>query len=376
MSKKQDLAMQKEIDDIVKRKSEIEESRIDRSQTSLLSVAQYKLDTDKSFYDNMQNFIDYNFDKNKFKDKIMVNSGVVVYEDRTHKTEIVFEGNFEPIELYNFNAQTEKIKDVLEEHLVTQYLETQNPTLFIDLKTLSKEVGIRVDNLRQKIQTVVRSLETIRISYTTKGRLKNTFTDFASIRFISSSEYHIETDLLEINFDNKYAYNLATHKFFQLPKKYRQINDNSFPYAYPLAKYVFELIRHNRTKIQFKSLYEQIQKIPRIEKIKEQRGSPTAKIYEPVQRHFNELNKKGDFTISFADEDFLIQGRANKNIDFDKMLETDVIITWHNKPDYTNTLKKKERLQKRIEEQRNRQIANAIAKGQLNKHNNTILIDK
>lgn len=338
----------------------ITEERIDRKKTSLISLSQYKLDTDKSLYDNMQGYMDENFNREKYKGKNQINSGLVVYEDRTHKTEIVFEGNFEALGNYNFNAQTEKIKDTLEEHLVTQYIDVQNPTIFISIKKLAEETGVRAPDLRKRIVYILESLETIRLSYKAKGKLKQVYTDFESIRIISSSCYHEESDLIEVNFDNKYAYMLATHKFFQLPKKYRQISDNSFQYAYPLGKYIFELCRHNNNKITFKSLYERIKKIPRIEEIKKQRGSPTQKIYEPIIKHFNELNKCGDFTISFENEDFLLTNNAKKNIDFDKMLETNIIIKWHNKPNYektqNETMKKK---REKIIKERQQLYANA-----------------
>ena len=338
----------------------ITEERIDRKKTSLISLSQYKLDTDKSLYDNMQGYMDENFNREKYKGKNQINSGLVVYEDRTHKTEIVFEGNFEALGNYNFNAQTEKIKDTLEEHLVTQYIDVQNPTIFISIKKLAEETGVRAPDLRKRIVYILESLETIRLSYKAKGKLKQVYTDFESIRIISSSCYHEESDLIEVNFDNKYAYMLATHKFFQLPKKYRQISDNSFQYAYPMGKYIFELCRHNNNKITFKSLYERIKKIPRIEEIKKQRGSPTQKIYEPLIKHFNELNKCGDFTISFENEDFLLTNNTKKNIDFDKMLETNIIIKWHNKPNYEkaqNEAMKKKR--EKIIKERQQLYANA-----------------
>ena len=346
--------------DIKEKQVEVEQ-RINRKETSLIPLAQYKLDTDKSLYDNMQGYIDENFDKEKYKGKSQINSGLVVYEDRTHRTEVIFEGNFEVIGNYNYNAQTEKIKDTLEEFLVTQYLETQNPTLIISLKKLADEINVRASDLRKRIVYVMDSLETIRISYKTKGKLKNVYTDFESIRIISSSKYHESTDLLEVNFDNKYAYNLAVHKFFQLPKKYRQISDNSFQYAYPLAKYVFELCRHNKHKITFKSLYEQNKKIPRIEDIKKQRGSPTQRIYEPLIKHFNELNEKEDFTINFENEDFMLSD-TKKNIDFDKMLETNIIIKWKNKPNYESIDKTKKKYQEKIINERAKMIAKAMQK--------------
>ena len=318
------------------------EQRINRKETSLIPIAQYKLDTDRSLYENLndainQGFIDTDFNKDKYKGKSQITSGLVVYEDRNHRTEVIFEGNFEVIGSYNFSAQTEKIKDTLEECLVTQYLDTQNPTIVISIKKLADEINVRPSDLRKRIVYIMDSLQTIRISYKTKGKLKkNTFfTDFASMRIISSSEYHTDTDLLEVNFDNKYAYNLASHNFFQLPKKYRKISDNSFQYAYPLSKYVFELCRHNNNKITFRTLYGQIKKIPRIEEIKKQRGSPTQKIYEPLIKHFHELNNIGDFSISFENEDFMLLD-AKRNIDFDKMLDTNIIIKWKNKPNYDN----------------------------------------
>lgn len=336
--------------------------RIDRKQISLISQAQYKLDTDKSLYDHLQGFLDSNFDREKYKDRAEITSGRVLYKDRTHETEIVFEGNFEVAGSYNFNAQTEKIKDALEEALVTQYQETQSPTIFISIKKLAEEINVRPTDLRKRIVYILESLQTIRISYKTKDKLKKAFTDFASLRIISSYEYHKETDLLEVNFDNKYSYNLATHKFFQLPKKYRQINDNNYQYAYPLAKYIFELCKHDRHKITFKSLYDQIKKIPRIEDLRKSRQSPTQKIYEPLMKHFKELNTKEDFSIAFENEDFLIQNNNKKNIDFDKMLNTNIIITWKNKPNYEIKDNKKTRQQQKIISSRNKQIEKAMRK--------------
>ena len=349
--------------EIVVKDTEIKE-RIDRKAMSLVPMAQYKLDTDRSLYENLkdvfeQGFIDADFDKEKYKGKSQINSGLVVYEDKTHRTEIIFEGSFEVIGNYIYNAQTEKIKDALEEYLITQYQETQNPTIFIKLKDLAKEINVQPFNLRKRIVYIMESLQTLRISYKAKGKLKNVYTDFASTRIISSSEYHESTDLLEVNFDNRYAFNLATHKFFQLPKKYRQISDNAFQYAYPLSKYIFELCRQKRYKIKFKTLYDQIKKIPRIEDIRKTHQSPTQKIYEPLIKHFNELNAKEDFTINFENEDFMLID-AKKNIDFDKMLETNIIITWKNKPDYTNLDTTKKKYQEKIINERAKLIAKAM----------------
>lgn len=335
------------------------EKRIDRKTTSLIPMAQYKLDTDKSLYDNMQSFLDHNFDTKKYIGKSQISSGKVIYEDRTHKTEIIFEGGFEVLGDYNYNAQTEKIKDTLEEYLITQYLETQNPTIFITIRDLASEINVRASDLRKRIFYIMESLKTIRLSYRTKGKLKNVYTDFADIRIISSSEYHEDTDLLEVNFDNKYAYNISSHKFFQLPKKYRQINDNTYQYAYPMAKYIFELCRQNKNKVTFKSFYEQIKKIPRIEEIKKYRGSPTQKIYEPFIKHCNILSSQNDFKISFENENFLTTSDAKKNIDFDKMLATNIVIIWKNKPNYDNLEKSKRTYQNRIIKDRIDQIEKA-----------------
>lgn len=371
ITRQEEAKKQKQFNE-AKNKQEQELKRIDRKETSLISQAQYKLDTDKSLYDNVQGFIDFNFDKDKFKNKTQINSGKIIYEDRTHRTEVIFEGDFEVIGNYNRNAQTEKVKDVLEEYLVTQYLETQNPTVIINIKQLANEIKKTASDVRKKIPYIIESLQAIRISYTTKGRLKNVYTDFASIRMISSSEYHKDTDILEVNFDNKYAFNLSTHKFFQLPKKYRQISDNSFPYAYPLAKYIFELARQNKTIITFRSIYEQIKSIPRIEKIKEQRGSPTQRIYEPLINCFNELGKQEDFTIEFEEEKSFMEVTTKKgtisttkNIDFDKMLEAKIIINWKNKPNYDNINKTKKMYQQKIINERAKQIAKATIKKEI-----------
>lgn len=339
------------------------DARIDRNTTSLITEAQYKLDTDKSLYDNMQVFLDQNFDTKKYNGKSQITSGSVIYEDRNHRTEVIFEGHFEDIGNYSYNSQTEKIKDTLEEYLITQYLETQSPTIFITIKDLAKEINVRASDLRKRIYYIIESLKTIRLSYKTKGKLKNVYTDFADIRIISSSEYHEETDLLEVNFDNKYAYNIASHKFFQLPKKYRQINDNTYQYAYPLAKYIFGLCRRGRNTITFKSLYEQIKKIPRIEEIRKHRASPTQKIYEPLIKHFIELNTKNDFEISFENEkEFLTASDTKKNIDFDKMLNAKIIIKWKNKPNYDKLEQSKKQYQNKIIRNRQKQIEKATRK--------------
>jgi len=349
-------------------KNELE--RIDRTQTSLISQAQFKTDTDSSIYANMQSFLDQSFlDKEKYKGKQQIQSGVVVYENRTHKTEVVFEGNFEVLGNYSYTAQTEKIKDALEEILVTQYLETQRPTIFIDIKKLAKEINVKDFNLRKRIAYIMESLQTIRISYTTKGKLKNVYTDFASLRLISSFEYHTKTDILEVSFDDKYAYILASHNFYQLPKKYRQINDNSYPYAYHLSKYIYELGRENRHKVTFKSVYDRVEKIPRIEDLKKIHASPTQKIYEPLMKCIKELNSKEDFELAFENEDFLIQNNNRKNLDFDKMLATNIIIKWKHKPDYENLEKTKAFYQKKIINERAKAIAKAVVKKELNEKN-------
>lgn len=336
-----------------KKQEDIKE-RIDRQTMSFIPLPQFKLDTDKSLYipdAHQQGFTDLFFDRNKFKGKETINSGLIVIEDRTHKTEIIFEGNFEATGNYNYNARTEKIKDVLEEHLVTQYQDIQNPTIYIPLKQLAKDINVKATDLRKRIVYILESLETIRLSYKTKGKLKKNpyFEDFESMRMVSSSGYNAETDIIEVNFDNKYAYSLATHQFFQLPKKYRQINDNTFQYAYPLAKYIYELCRQSRYEITFNSLYNQIKKIPRIEDVRKQRGSITQKIYEPLMKHFEELNEKEDFTIGFENEDFILVDNTKKNIDFEKMLNTKILIKWKNKPDYNNLEKVKEKQRKLIE---------------------------
>lgn len=372
---KQEEKRQKQFNE-AKNRQEQEVKRIDRKETSLIAQAQYKLDTDKSLYEKLvgaQGFFDQEFDKVKYKNKEQIQSAKVVYEDRTHKTEIIFEGNFEALGQYTFNAKTEKIKDVLEEYLVTQYLETQSPTVYITIKQLADEIKMRPSDLRKKILYIIESLETIRLSYTTKGKIKNVYEGFGSIRIISSKEYNPETDILEVSFDNKYAFNLATHKFFQLPKKYRQISDNSYQYAYHLAKYIFELARQNRTEITFNSLYKQIKKIPRIEDVQAYRGSPTKQIYEPLIKCFKELEKQEDFTIRFEDEKSFMEvvtkkGTVDttKNVIFDKMLEAKIIINWKNKPkNYDNINKNKEMYQQKIINERAKQIAKATIRKEI-----------
>lgn len=345
--------------DLNKIKVAIEEQRIDRKSTALVSMAQYKNDTDTALYDNIQEFIDTNFDKTKFKGKQQITSGIVKYEDRTHKTIVIFEGQFEIIGGFNFNAKTEKVKDVLEERLVTHYLETSNPTIFINLKELATEIKTNAPDLRKRIVYILSSLETIKVEYKTKNKLKNVYEDFESLRVVSSSKYHSDTDIIEVHFDDSYAYKLATHNYFQLPKKYRNINDNSYPYAYHLAKYIFELGYYNKSKITFKTLYEKIKKIPRIEELQKKRNSPTQKIYEPLIKVFNVLNEQGDFNITFENYNFLLQNNSRKNLDFNTMLNTNIIINWINKPNYANKDKTKESYKKKIEKERIKQLAKA-----------------
>ncbi len=344
-------------------RQEIDE-RINRKETSFIPLAQYKTDTDKSLYDYMQSFLDYDFlDKEKYRGKQQIQSGMVTYEDKTHITKVVFEGQFDVLGNYSYTAQTEKIKDALEERLVTQYIETPRPTIYITIKELASEISVNASDLRKRIDYILESLKTIRISYKTKGKLKKidteAFKDFGDIRIISSSEYKSDTDILEVSFDDRYAFKLATNNFYQLPKKYRQMNDNAYPYAYHLAKYVFELCREGRSSIKFSSLYERIKKIPRIEKLKEHKNSPTQKIYEPLVKCFKELNSKGDFTIEFKNEDFLLQGNSRKNLDFDKMLDTDITIKWNNKPNYENIEKTREQYARKLLNEQARLIARA-----------------
>lgn len=345
-------------------------SRVNRIENSFLSLAQFKADADKSMYDTFQECIDYDFDKEKYGEREQITSGIVVYEDRNHITEIIYEGAGEPKGDYDFTPQTEKVKDVLEELLVNQYLDTSNPTLFINLTTLANETGVKPYNLRKRIAYIMESLQTMRLSYKTKGKLKNKsknmkddrFEDFGSIRIISSSEYHSKTDVLEVNFDNKFAYQFSLHQFFQLPKKYKQINDNQFPYGYHLVKYIFRLCRENKYIIKFSSLYDEVKKIPRIEKLKEQKASPTQKIYEPLIKTFNKLNSLGDFIIKFENENFLIQNSSKKNIDWEKMLNTNIIINWSHKPNYNNINKQKQKKQQEIKNTREQQYVQAINK--------------
>lgn len=341
-------------------------NRINRQNNNLISCAQFKRDTDNSLYSNLQAFWDENFDRCKYPTQNQIQSGKVIIEDDKHISEIIFEGGFETIGNYTFTAQTEKIKDILEERLITQYQQNQNPTLYINLKDLAKELYVTAFNLRKKIIYVMEGLQTIRVSYKTKGKLKknNFFTDFASLRIISSSEYHADTDILEVNFDNKYAYIISIHNFFQLPKKYKKINDNTYPYAYPLAKYINELYRNNRNKITFKTLYNKIKKIPRIEDVRKHQNSITQKIYEPLQKHFNILNSIGDFIIQFENEDFLLIN-SNKNINFEKMLETNIIINWLNPPDYGKIANTKEKIRNKIIKERERAYLNASNKKQI-----------
>ena len=346
------------------------DERINRKTISLLPMAQYKFDTDISLYERLngfeeQIFWDTDFNKEKFKNKEQIKSGRVIYEDRTHKTEIIFEGWYEITGGYSYTSKTDKIKDVLEEYLITQYKEIQNPTLFITLKTLAKEIQTPASDLRKNIVTILESLEALKLSYTTKGKFKDKKffqeQEFASLRIISSSKYIPEDDLIQVNFDNEYAYKLSLNNFYQLPKKYRKISENSFQYAYPLAKYIFQLYRQKNNKITFRSLYERIKKIPRYEDLKKTHSSLTDRIYTPLTRHFEVLSKQGDFTINFENQDFMLLN-SNKNIDFEKMLDTNIIIKWQNNIQYGKLDSKEKKIQQKLLKQRANQIEKAKGK--------------
>ena len=53
---------------------------------------------------------------------------------------------------------------------------------------------------------------------------------------------------------------------------------------------------------------------------------------------------------------------TKKNIDFDKMLETNIIIKWKNKPNYESIDKTKKKYQEKIINERAKMIAKAMQK--------------
>lgn len=326
-------------------------------------TAPFSIAIDKAINDNKQGYLEYD-EKGQY-----TQSALVVYDRKgKDKTEILFKRFFEDMDDKTFqefqkaskiitrdsgayNIFAKKIKHIFEGALFEQYANNGNLPIAIKDKELANMLGKPQSYISANMPNILDSLSNIQIkSYKIKKRSK--LESFEKVNIIEAVKH--EKGVSYLLFSQLYSYYLSQWGFTQYPKELLKTNDKEYQLAFDIGSYICEMMYQNRTKIKIKSIYERVTSIPRYEDVRDKQNRKyQEKIYKPFEDNIEYLNTFDTFHIDFENTDYI----NNKDkIDFDKWLDTNLIVTWNIKPNYTNLEKGREKQQKKIDRAKQRNL--------------------
>lgn len=361
--------LQKEYEQFIEKK--IAEQKEQNKQPQIINkkvfmakqTAPFSIAIDKAINDNKQGFLEYD-EKGQY-----TQSALVVYDRKgKDKTEILFKRFFEDMDDKTFqefqkaskiitrdsgayNIFAKKIKHIFEGALFEQYANNGNVPIAIKDKELANMLGKPQSYISANMPNILDSLSNIQIkSYKIKKRSK--LESFEKVNIIEAVKH--EKGVSYLLFSQLYSYYLSQWGFTQYPKELLKTNDKKYQLAFDIGSYICEMMYQNRTKIKIKSIYERVTSIPRYEDVRDKQNRKyQEKIYKPFEDNIEYLNTFDTFHIDFENTDYI----NNKDkIDFDKWLDTNLIVTWNIKPNYTNLEKGRKKQQKKIEKAKQRNL--------------------
>lgn len=322
-------------------------------------TAPFSIAIDKAINDNKQGYIDYD-EKGQY-----MQSALVVYDRKgKDKTEILFKRFFEAMDDKTFqefqkaskvitrdsgvyNIFAKKIKHIFEGALFEQYENVGNSILAIKDKDIAEMLGKPQSYISANIPNILDSLSDIQIkSFAIKGKTK--LDSFEKVNIIEAVKHEKGTSYLL--FGQMYAYYLAQWGFTQYPKELLKTNDKKYQLAFDIGSYICEMKYQGRTRIKIKSIYERVTSIPRYEDVRDNMNRKyQERIYKPFDENIEYLNSFATFNINYENTDYF---NDKDQIDFDKWLNTTMIVKWNIEPNYKGLEKGRDIAKKRAEKKK------------------------
>lgn len=317
---------------------------INRSIFMAKQTAPFSIAIDKAINDDKQAILD--FDE---VTKTYMQNAIVVYDNKNKdKTEVVFKNFFDtmPEETFEefrkvnkvitrdsgaYNTFAKKVKHVFEGKLWEQYSTRGNTMLEIRDKDLARLLGKPQSYISANMPMILDRLADIHIkSFRVKRKQKNEQREFDRVNIIESVSHRNGTSYLL--FGQLYAHYLSQWGFTQYPLELLSTDDRKYKLAFDIGSYISEMRYYNRTKVKIRSIYERVTAIPRYEDVRDNMNRKyQERIYKPFEDNIEYLNSFATFNIEFENTDYFT---SKDNIDFEKWLDTNMIITWKIDPNY------------------------------------------
>lgn len=341
---------------------------INRSIFMAKQTAPFSIAIDKAINDDKQAILD--FDE---VTKTYMQNAIVIYDNKNKdKTEVVFKNFFDtmPEETFEefrkvnkvitrdsgaYNTFAKKVKHVFEGKLWEQYSTRGNTMLEIRDKDLARLLGKPQSYISANMPMILDRLADIHIkSFRVKRKQKNEQREFDRVNIIESVSHRNGTSYLL--FGQLYAHYLSQWGFTQYPLELLSTDDRKYKLAFDIGSYISEMRYYNRTKVKIRSIYERVTAIPRYEDVRDNMNRKyQERIYKPFEDNIEYLNSFATFNIEFENTDYFT---LKDNIDFEKWLDTNMIITWKIDPNYNeleagrNEARKKAQKKKRMSQKK------------------------
>ena len=340
MLERKEFLVEEEKDNSINQVTKVINRRIFMAkQTAPFSIA-----IDKAINDDKQAILD--FDE---VTKTYMQNAIVVYDNKNKdKTEVVFKNFFDtmPEETFEefrkvnkvitrdsgaYNTFAKKVKHVFEGKLWEQYATRGNTMLEIKDKDLARLLGKPQSYISANIPMILDRLADIHIkSFRVKRKQKNEQREFDRVNIIESVSHRNGTSYLL--FGQLYAHYLSQWGFTQYPLELLSTDDRKYKLAFDIGSYISEMRYYNRTKVKIRSIYERVTAILRYEDVRDNMNRKyQERIYKPFEDNIEYLNSFATFNIEFENTDYFT---SKDNIDFEKWLDTNMIITWNIDPNY------------------------------------------
>lgn len=369
--RKEFLREEKKIDSISQVPKVVNRNIFMAKQTAPFSIA-----IDKAINDDKQAILDFDEVTKTYRQ-----DAIVIYDNKnSDKTEVVFrnffntmpEETFEEFRKVNkiitrdsgaYNTFAKKVKHVFEGKLWEQYATRGNTILQIKDKELATLLGKPQSYISANIPMILDRLSDIHIkSFRVKRKGKNEQREFDKVNIIESVSHRNGTSYLL--FGQLYAHYLSQWGFTQYPLELLSTDDRKYKLAFDIGSYISEMRFYNRTKVKIRSIYERVTAIPRYEDVRDNMNRKyQERIYKPFEDNIEYLNSFATFSINFENTDYY---NSNDSIDFEKWLDTNMIITWKIDPNYEQLEAGREEARKKAQKKK-RQKAKQQAKAEVNK---------
>lgn len=321
-------------------------------------TAPFSIAIDKAFNDNKQLILEMD-DKQNY-----TQSALVVYNEKgKHATEIMFKHFFEtmPQEQFDefkkanklirdsgaYNTFAKKVKHIFEAKLFEQYDSRGNGWLAIKDSIIADIMKKPQSYISANMDTILDLLSDIQIkSFRLKGKSK--LDSFEKVNIIEAVKHNNGTSYLL--FGSLYSYYVTQWGFTQYPIELLGTDDRKYKLAFDIGSYIAELKFHNRTRVKVKSIYERVTAIPRYEDVRDNMHRKyQEKIFKPFEDNIEYLNTFATFSIDYENTDYI---KANGQYDFDKWLDTTMIINWKCEPNYAGLEAGREKAKKKAKKQK------------------------